>query len=427
MHTQKLIALFPEASFGAALNCIGIAQSLRELGAKPVFICHAHFQGIFAEYGFAEYPIPQTSPLSAAEHQHYWERFIERNIPYFDQTPLEQIDSYVVPAWEAIIDTAIEAEKPLQQLLARLKPDAIILDNVVMFPAIASAGCPWVRVVSCAETELPDPAVPPYLSGCRSDDVAGRERFVEHYQNAVAAAHARFSRFLASTGTAPCPPGQFLVDSPWLNLLLSPTPVRYEREQPLDQRKYVYLDGCVRREAPYIVPDFPRHNDAPLIYVSFGSLGAADTDMMKRLISTLEHLPYRFLINVGAYREMYTTVPDNVYLDSWFAQPAVLKECQLFIHHGGNNSFCEALFFGLPSLIIPYCWDGHDNAARAEEVGVGRYLPRFADPLAALPAALEQLLADQPMRQRLKTLSARMQATRGTEIAARAILALPTT
>jgi UDP:flavonoid glycosyltransferase YjiC (YdhE family) len=282
-------------------------------------------------------------------------------------------------------------------------------------------------VVSCAETELPDNAVPPYLSGCRSTDVAGRERFIEHYQIAVAPAHARFSRFLASTGTAPCPPGQFLLDSPWLNLLLSPTPVRYEREQPLDPQKYVYLDGCVRREAPYIVPDFPRHNEAPLIYVSFGSLGAADTDMMKRLISTIESLPYRFLINVGAYREMYTTVPDNVYLDSWFPQPAVLKECQLFIHHGGNNSFCEALFFGLPSLIIPYCWDGHDNAARAEEVGVGRYLPRFADPLAALPAALEQLLADQPMRQRLKTLSTRMQATRGTEIAARAILALPTT
>ena len=78
----------------------------------------------------------------------------------------------------------------------------------------------------------------------------------------------------------------------------------------------------------------------------------------------------------------------------------------------------------MPSLIIPYCWDGHDNAARAEEVGVGRYLPRFADPLVALPAALEQLLADQAMKQRLASFSERMQATRGTDIAARAILDL---
>ena len=79
------------------------------------------------------------------------------------------------PTWEAIVDTAIGAEAPLRQLLARLKPDAIVLDNVVMFPAIATAGVPWVRVVSCAETELPDADVPPYLSGLAADD-AGRGR-----------------------------------------------------------------------------------------------------------------------------------------------------------------------------------------------------------------------------------------------------------
>ncbi|MDZ7887712.1 MAG: glycosyltransferase [Pseudomonas sp.] len=425
MSKEKLIALFPEASFGAALNCIGIAQALREQGARPVFICHEHFQGLFAEYGFAEYPILVGSALSAEEHQHYWERFIERSIPYFDQTPLEQIDSYVVPAWEAIIDTAIEAEKPLQQLLARLKPDVIVLDNVVMFPAIAKAGCPWVRVISCAETELPDAAVPPYLSGASASDPDACERYWQHYVKAVTPAHTRLSRFIESQGLPPCAPGLFLEESPWLNLLLSPTPVRYTRQQPLDPARFVYLDGCVRREAPYVAPQFPRNNEAPLIYLSFGSLGAADVSMMKRLIDAAAGLPYRFLINVGAYREQYDSVPDNVYLDSWFPQPAVLRECQLFIHHGGNNSFCEALYFGLPSLIIPYCWDGHDNARRAEEVGVGCYLPRFAEPVAALPGAIAQLLGDSAMQQRLQQASAQMQASRGTEVAARAILQLP--
>ncbi|RIA31910.1 MGT family glycosyltransferase [Ectopseudomonas oleovorans] len=424
MPREKLIALFPEASFGAALNCIGIAQALREQGARPVFICHEHFQGLFAEYGFAEYPLLLDSPLSAEEHQHYWERFIERNIPYFDQTPLEQIDSYVAPAWEAIIDTAIEAEKPLQQLLARLKPDAIVLDNVVMFPAIAKAGCPWVRVISCAETELPDPAVPPYLSGASASDKEACQTYWQRYVEAVEPAHSRFSRFLESSGHQPCAPGLFLEESPWLNLLLSPTPVRYERQQPLDPKRFVYLDGCVRREAPYVVPPFPQHNDAPLIYLSFGSLGAADVGMMKRLIAIAATLPYRFLVNVGAYREQYDAVPDNVYLDSWYPQPAVLRECQLFIHHGGNNSFCEALYFGLPSLIIPYCWDGHDNARRAEEVGVGRYLPRFAEPLSALPEAIAELLTDNTMQQRLADARNAMQASHGTEVAARAILGL---
>lgn len=425
MSRERIIALFPEASFGAALNCIGIAQALREQGARPVFICHEYFQGLFAEYGFTEYLLPISGPRSAKEHQRYWEDFIERSVPYFDQTPLEQIDSYVAPAWEAIIDSAIEAEKPLQQLLARLKPDAIVLDNVVMFPAIANAGCPWVRVISCAETELPDAAVPPYLSGASASDKAACAAYWEHYVKAVAPAHARLSRYRESHGLKPCAPGLFLEESPWLNLLLSPTPVRYARQEPLDPQRYVYLDGCVRREAPYVVPDFPQHNDAPLVYISFGSLGAADIAMMKRLIAVTAALPYRFLINVGAYRDQYESVPDNVYLDSWFPQPAVLRECQLFVHHGGNNSFCEALYFGLPSIVIPYCWDGHDNARRAEETGVGRYLPRFADPIAELPAAIAQLLGDKAMHQRLQQASSTMQSSRGTEVAARAILGLP--
>ena len=42
----------------------------------------------------------------------------------------------------------------------------------------------------------------------------------------------------------------------------------------------------------------------------------------------------------------YRAVPDNVYLDAWFPQPSVVAKCDLFIHHGGNNSFCEALLFG---------------------------------------------------------------------------------
>ncbi|WP_240967261.1 hypothetical protein [Pseudomonas nitroreducens] len=75
-------------------------------------------------------------------------------------------------------------------------------------------------------------------------------------------------------------------------------------------------------------------------------------------------------------------------------------------------------------LTIPYCWDGHDNARRAEEVGVARYLPRFENPLAALPGALADLLCDKAMQQRLTSVREQMQASRGTASAARAILGI---
>ncbi len=419
MSSAPTIALFPEASYGAALNCVGIAQALRQLGARPVFICHPGFTGVFAEYGFAEYSL---GPGGADEVAGDWNAFVQRHRAAFRRSPLEQIDDYVVPTWEAIVDTAVQAEAALQQLLSRIRPAAVVLDNVVMFPAIARAGVPWVRVVSCADTELPDTHVPPYLSGCGTAGRDGWAVFNARYGQAIGPVHARFNAFLTDCGLPAYPPGQFLETSPYLNLLLAPRVVRHHRARALDPARFVYLEGCVRAEAPYTPPPFAARHDAPLVFTSFGSLGAMDVDMIERLLAVFSRLPLRFLVNVGAWREHYRLVPDNVYLDTWFPQPSVVAQCSLFIHHGGNNSLCEALYYGVPSLVMPYCWDGHDNARRVEEVGVGRSLARYDWSDDALVDVIEGLLADTVMQQRLIANARMMQSADGARTAARAIL-----
>ncbi len=423
MPGAPTIAFFPEASFGAALNCVGIAQALRARGARPVFICHAGFSGVFADYGFQEYQLPAGQTLSDSERQSYWQAFVRRHLPHFSLSPIDQIETYVAPTWEAIVETAVAAEAPLRQLLARLRPDAVILDNVVMFPAVASAGCPWVRVVSCAETELLDEAVPPYLSGLPAEDAGGRAAFDARYLAAVAPAHARFNQFRAGAGLKPLPAGQFLEPSPDLNLLLTPGIVKRERAAPLDPARFVYLEGCVRSEGPFEAPSFPR-DTGPLVYVSFGSLGAMDVDLMRRMIDVFARLPARFLVNVGGLRDAYRAVPDNVHLEAWYPQPSVVARADLFIHHGGNNSFCEALRFGVPSLVMPYCWDGHDNALRAEETGVGRRLHRTGWTNAQLIGVIGDLLDDRPMRERLGKNARVMAEAPGADRAAEAILAV---
>lgn len=419
IRTAPTIALFPEASFGAALNCVGIAQALRERGARPVFICHPGFTGLFADYGFPEHHLPAVVGNGRPDT---WQDFVRRHLPHFSLSPLEQLDTYVGPTWEAIVDTAIGAEAALRQLLERLKPDAVVLDNVVMFPALATSGIPWVRMISCAETELPDTTVPPYLSGLAADDPS-RPTFEKRYLEAVAPAHGRFNHFRTGAGLKPLPPGLFLETSPWLNLLLTPEIVRRERAQPLDPEKFIYLEGCVRREGPFDVPFFPR-GEGPLVYLGFGSLGASDVDLIERMITVFASFPARFIVNVGGFRDAYRAVPDNVYLDAWFPQPSVVAKCDLFIHHGGNNSFCEALHFGVPSLIMPYCWDGHDNAQRAVEAGVGLRLDRTSWTSSSLAAAIGSLLDDRKMRTRLQANAAAMSTKSGTVDAADAVLDL---
>ncbi len=413
--------MFPEASFGAALNCVGIAQELRRLGANPVFLTHGGFEGVFSGYGFDEYAIPGQAELSAEETRSYWQAFLNQHLPHFNLTPEAQLPTYVAPVWEAIVDSALGAEEGLAALLDRLSPDVVVVDNVITFPAVARQGAPWVRVVSCAETELADPGVPPYLSGLAAGEDC--DAFRARYVAETGAAHDRYNAFRRDSGLDPLPDGEFMEASPDLNLLLSPSLVRHDRSRPLDPDRFVFLEGCVRQESPYRVPEFPR-DGGPLVYVSFGSLGAMDVAFFQRLIDVFETLPARFLVNVGAQIEHYSRVPDNVHLQDWFPQPSVVAQCDLFIHHGGNNSFCEALYFGVPSLILPYCWDGHDNARRAVDCGAGQMLHRWDWTPEALGAAVEGLLADTGMQERLRENGAFMRAQGHVRLAAERILAL---
>ncbi|MDR5907578.1 glycosyltransferase [Franzmannia qiaohouensis] len=423
MSHSRVIALFPEASFGAALNCVGIAQQLRHMGALPVFLCHHGFTGVFAEYGFKEYHLPAPSEAQLHRNADYWQAFINRHLPHFNLSAEEQLATYVAPTWDAIVDTAIDAEAGVESLLDQIRPDAILLDNVIMFPAIVRSGYPWVRIVSCAETEIPDPLVPPYLSGLAPQDAVSVARFEQTYLNATESAHRRYNAFRQSRGLRPLPPGSFLENSDRLNLLLAPSAVRYSRASPLPADRFVFLEGCVREESRFDPPVLPA-DDGPLVYMSFGSLGAIDTELIGKMIDTFATLPARFVVNVGGFLEAYQHVPDNVYLGSWFPQPSVVRQSALFIHHGGNNSFCEALFHGVPSLVMPYCWDGHDNAQRAQATGTGQHLDRTTWSPDSLREAILSLLNDTQMAARLQRISREMQADPGALRAAEAVMAV---
>ena len=136
------------------------------------------------------------------------------------------------------------------------------------------------------------------------------------------------------------------------------------------------------------------------------------------MIATVAKLPYRVLVNVGDYMDAYETPPPNVHLESWYPQPSVIAQADAVVHHGGNNSFTECLYFGKPAIIMPYVWDGHDNATRAQETGHGLKMHRAGWSEAELAAALETLVSDAPMHEKLAATSAHMRAADGTRKAA---------
>lgn len=415
----KTIAFFPEAAFGPALNSVGIAQAAQALGHEVVFLSDPGFLSVYEGYGFRALPVNLSAPMPPEQMAKFWEDFINGHIPNFRKSPIDQIDNYVKDCWSAIVESAKWAEKDLPGVLAEIKPDLICVDNVILFPAIKQFGKPWVRIISCSENEIEDPKIPPHLSGCGAQDTACHAAFRAKFEEVIKPIHEDFNAFLASVGEAPYPIGQFFEASPFMNLLLYPESVKFEREHPLNPAQFQYLEGCVRREAAYEVPQFARNNDKPLLYVSFGSLGAGDTELLKRIIGVVGKLPYRALVNVGDYKDQYTDLPGNVIVESWFPQPSVIPQVDAVIHHGGNNSFTECLYFGKPAIIMPYVWDGHDNATRVDETGHGFKMPRYDWTDAELAEKLDACLNNAAMKDNLAATSAHMRAESGPEKAAR--------
>lgn len=424
MSKQKLIAFFPEAAYGPALNSVGIAQACERLGHKAVFLTAADMAGVYSGYGFQEFIVKMAPPMAAEEAAQYWQNFINGHIPNFNKSPYDQIDNYVRDCWDAIVDTAVWAQKDLPGVLNEVKPDLICVDNVILFPAIKQFGKPWVRIISCSENEIPDPDIPPHLSGCGQDDKSCFQRFESKFCEVIRPIHERFNAFLAENQEAAYPLGQFFEASPYLNLLLYPEAVKFRRRSPLDPKRFQYLEGCVRREQPYDIPTFQKNSIAPLLYVSFGSLGSGDTATIERLINALGQMPVRALVNVGGYRDAYRNVPTNIILDKWFPQPSVIPQVDAVIHHGGNNSFTECLFFGKPSIIMPYVWDGHDNATRVHETGHGIKMHRAEWSNKELAQNVHFILHDPAMQQRLRTTSAHMRQQPGPEKATKLLHAL---
>jgi len=417
----RTIVFFPEAAFGPALNCVGIAQACRDLGHRPVFVADRSFAGVFSKYGFEERLVDMSEPMEASKASQFWKDFIASHLPHFRLPPIGQLATYVVPVWEAVVDSAVYVEPGLARALDEIRPDLIAVDNIILFPAVKRAGCPWIRIISCSENEIPDPDIPPHLSGCGESDRACKEAFEAEFQRLIRPCHDRYNKFLTSSGHPVYPLGEFFETSPHLNLLLYPEPLAFKRRRPLDPKRFQYLEGCVRSEGSYTVPAFSKHNDKPLIYVSYGSLGAADIELYKRQIAALGRLPYRALFNVGDYLEAYDDLPGNVQIASFFPQPAVLPHCDLVIHHGGNNTFNEALYFGKPSIIMPFCWDGLDNATRIQETGYGLSLPRYTWTEAQFGEAIARTLRDRGMAARLGHISAHMRSADGRRKAARLI------
>ena len=160
----------------------------------------------------------------------------------------------------------------------------------------------------------------------------------------------------------------------------------------------IFLGSCFQPEA--LSPEWRRLLEArrefsPRVLIALGTFLSARADVISRCIrGILRAFPKALIIaGAGAREEALKGLPEEqVLVRSFVPQIGLLPEMDLFVHHGGNNSFTESLYYGVPMILLPFSSDQFNVARDAESHGVAPVLDpnRFSE--SRMAEAAEQIL-----------------------------------
>ena len=145
-----------------------------------------------------------------------------------------------------------------------------------------------------------------------------------------------------------------------------------------------------------------------LILISCGTCVSSDVQFMKKIVKICSQSKHHFIVSKGMNHSEYE-LPLNMWGKEYIPQREVLPYVDLVICHGGNNTNTEAFYYGKPQIVIPQATDQFDNAMRLVKFDLGVYIKRDKLTRGILLDAIDNLLENKQINQRLLEISKRMQ------------------
>lgn len=132
--------------------------------------------------------------------------------------------------------------------------------------------------------------------------------------------------------------------------------------------KYAFVGPSIR---PVEIP--VEKTREKLVYISMGTVNNAMLPLYKDCIRALGDGDYQLILSAGNQVDLaaFGDLPENVEVYSSVDQIAVLEQADVFLTHCGMNSVSEALYFGVPLLMLPQTKEQQGVAERVRQLGAG--------------------------------------------------------
>ena len=116
------------------------------------------------------------------------------------------------------------------------------------------------------------------------------------------------------------------------------------------------------------------HIDTPIVYISLGTVNNNNLHFYTEVFKAFSNYPATFILSIGNYltADDLHLIPDNFRVMNTVPQLQVLQQADAFVTHGGMNSIQEAIYYGVPMVVVPQQMEQMINGRRVEELGIGK-------------------------------------------------------
>jgi MGT family glycosyltransferase len=152
----------------------------------------------------------------------------------------------------------------------------------------------------------------------------------------------------------------------------------------------------------------------PVLYASLGTVFNATPQLLRTFATALAPLGGTVIVATGQTDPAaLDPLPAHVIARRFVPQPEVLARAALFVTHGGMNSVNEALYAGVPMLVVPQGADQPMVAQHVAELGAGLSIRTEDVTEASVRDLAQRLLEDPRFRAAATTLQAAQQEAGG--------------